>query len=131
MLAESDARSREELLRVGARSLTEGMERGAAAWPWTCTTRRLADLARVARQVSSLRNHGVARDAQLAELEREIVSCLKELRRIVDDMRPSVLRAVRTARRSRAHLNRSVGGRSGRSLSHRRHERWCDSPLRR
>lgn len=35
--------------------------------------------------------NGVARDEQLAELGRETVRYLKEPRRIVDDMRPSVL----------------------------------------
>ena len=109
-LAESDARSRAELLRVGASKLTEGMERERRRMAMDLHDQTLADLARVARQVSSLRNHGVARDAQLAELEREVVSCLKELRRIVDDMRPSVLELFGLRDAVEAHLNRSVGG---------------------
>jgi len=109
-IAESEARSREELLRVGASKLTEGMERERRRMAMDLHDQTLADLARVARQVSSLRNHGVARDAQLAELEREIVSCLKELRRIVDDMRPSVLELFGLRDAVEAHLNRSVGG---------------------
>ena len=110
MLAESHARSREELLRVGASKLTEGMERERRRMAMDLHDQTLADLARVARQVSSLRRHGVARDAQLAELEGEIVSCLKELRRIVDDMRPSVLELFGLRDAVEAHLNRSVGG---------------------
>jgi len=110
MLAESHARSREELLRVGASKLTEGMERERRRMAMDLHDQTLADLARVARQVSSLRNHGVARDAQLAELEGEIVSCLKELRRIVDDMRPSVLELFGLRDAVEAHLNRGVGG---------------------
>ena len=108
LLAESDARSREELLRVGAAKLTEGMERERRRMAMDLHDQTLADLARVARQVSSLRNHGVAWDAQLAELESEIVSCLKELRRIVDDMRPSVLELFGLRDAVEAHLNRSV-----------------------
>jgi len=110
MLAESSARSREELLRVGASKLTEGMERERRRMGMDLHDQTLADLARVARHVSSLRNHGVARDAQLAELESEIVSCLKELRRIVDDMRPSVLELFGLRDAVEAHLNRSVSG---------------------
>jgi signal transduction histidine kinase len=106
MLAESDARSREELLRLGASKLTEGMERERRRMAMDLHDQTLADLARVVRQVSSLRNHGVARDAQL---EGEIVSCLKELRRIVDDMRPSVLELFGLRDAVEAHLNRSVG----------------------
>ena len=110
MLAESNARSREELLRVGASKLTEGMERERRRMAMDLHDQTLADLARVARQVSSLRNQGVARVAQLAELESEIVSCLKELRRIVDDMRPSVLELFGLRDAVEAHLNRSVSG---------------------
>ena len=109
MLAESEARSRAELLRVGASKLTEGMERERRRMAMDLHDQTLADLARVARQVSSLRTHGVARDAQLADLEGEIVSCLKELRRIVDDMRPSVLELFGLRDAVEAHLNRSVG----------------------
>jgi signal transduction histidine kinase len=109
-LAESVARSREELLRVGASKLTEGMERERRRMAMDLHDQTLADLARVARQVSSLRAHGVAREAQLAELEREIVSCLKELRRIVDDMRPAVLDLFGLRDAVEAHLNRSVDG---------------------
>jgi signal transduction histidine kinase len=68
----------------------------------------LADLARIARQVSALRGQGVARAAQLADLEREIAGCLTELRHIVDDMRPSVLELFGLREAVEAHLNRSV-----------------------
>ena len=110
MLAESDARRREELLRLGASKLTEGMERERRRMAMDLHDQTLADLARVARQVSSLRKQGVARDAQLADLEREIVGCLKELRRIVDDMRPGVLELFGLRDALEAQLNRSVGG---------------------
>jgi signal transduction histidine kinase len=68
----------------------------------------LADLARVVRQVSALHRQGVARAAQLADLEREVVNCLTELRHIVDDMRPSVLELFGLRDAIEAHLNRSV-----------------------
>lgn len=108
MLAESEARNREELLRVGASRLTEGMERERRRIAMDLHDQTLADLARVARQVSALHRQGVAGAAQLAELEREIVNCLTELRHIVDDMRPSVLDLFGLRDAIEAHLNRSV-----------------------
>lgn len=108
MLAESEARSREELLRVGASRLTEGMERERRRIAMDLHDQTLADLARVARQVSALNRQGVAGAVQLAELEREIVNCLTELRHIVDDMRPSVLELFGLRDAIEAHLNRSV-----------------------
>ena len=108
MLAESEARNREELLRVGASRLTEGMERERRRLAMDLHDQTLADLARVVRQVSALRSQGVARAAQLADLEGEVVSCLTELRHIVDDMRPSVLELFGLRDAVEAHLNRSV-----------------------
>lgn len=108
MLAETEARSREELLRVGAARLTEGMERERRRIAMDLHDQTLADLARVVRQVSALHRQGVARAAQLAELEREVANCLTELRHIVDDMRPSVLELFGLRDAIEAHLNRSV-----------------------
>ncbi|RJT39629.1 ATPase [Mesorhizobium waimense] len=108
MLAESEARNRAELLRVGASQLTEGMERERRRMAMDLHDQTLGDLARIARQVSAFRSQGVARAAQLADLEQEITSCLTELRHIVDDMRPSVLELFGLRDAVEAHLNRSV-----------------------
>ena len=108
MLAESEARNRAELLRVGASQLTEGMERERRRMAMDLHDQTLADLARIARQLSALRGQGVARAAQLADLEQEVAGCLTELRHIVDDMRPSVLELFGLRDAVEAHLNRSV-----------------------
>ncbi|RUZ79062.1 ATPase [Mesorhizobium sp. M7A.F.Ca.US.006.01.1.1] len=108
MLAESEARNRVELLRVGASQLTEGMERERRRMAMDLHDQTLADLARIARQLSALRGQGVARAAQLADLEKEVAGCLTELRHIVDDMRPSVLELFGLRDAVEAHLNRSV-----------------------
>jgi len=108
MLAESEARNRAELLRVGASQLTEGMERERRRMAMDLHDQTLADLARIARQVSAFRSRGIARTAQLADLEQEIAGCLAELRHIVDDMRPSVLELFGLRDAVEAHLNRSV-----------------------
>lgn len=108
MLAEAEARNREELLRIGASRLTEGMERERRRIAMDLHDQTLADLARVVRQVSALNRNGVAGAAQLAELEGEVTNCLTELRHIVDDMRPSVLELFGLRDAIEAHLNRSV-----------------------
>jgi signal transduction histidine kinase len=108
MLAESEARNRAELLRVGASQLTEGMERERRRMAMDLHDQTLGDLARIARQISALRSQGVARAAQLADLEQEVAGCLAELRHIVDDMRPSVLELFGLRDAVEAHLNRSV-----------------------
>ncbi|MBN9075585.1 MAG: ATPase [Rhizobiales bacterium 65-79] len=108
MLAESEARNRKELLRVGAARLTEGMERERRRIAMDLHDQTLADLSRIVRQVTALHRQGVARAAQLAELENEIVNCLTELRHIVDDMRPGVLELFGLRDAIEAHLNRSV-----------------------
>jgi signal transduction histidine kinase len=108
MLAENEARNRKELLRVGAARLTEGMECERRRIAMDLHDQTLADLSRIVRQISALHHQGVARAAQLADLEREIVNCLTELRHIVDDMRPSVLELFGLRDAIEAHLNRSV-----------------------
>lgn len=107
-LAESEARNRKELLRVGAARLTEGMERERRRIAMDLHDQTLADLSRIVRQVAALNRQGVARAGQLTELENEIVNCLTELRHIVDDMRPSVLELFGLRDAIEAHLNRSV-----------------------
>jgi signal transduction histidine kinase len=109
MLAESEASNRKELLRVGAARLTEGMERERRRIAMDLHDQTLADLSRIVRQVTALHRQGVARAAQLAELELEVVTCLTELRHIVDDMRPGVLELFGLRDAIEAHLNRSVG----------------------
>jgi signal transduction histidine kinase len=108
IISESDARNREEILRVGASRLTEGMEQERRRIAMDLHDQTLADLARVVRQVSALHRRGMAGVSQLADLEREVVNCLTELRHIVDDMRPSVLELFGLRDAIEAHLNRSV-----------------------
>jgi len=108
LMAENEAHNRKELLRVGAARLTEGMERERRRIAMDLHDQTLADLSRIVRQVSALHHQGVARAAQLADLEREIVHCLTELRHIVDDMRPGVLELFGLRDAIEAHLNRSV-----------------------
>ena len=124
MLAESDARSREELLRVGASKLTEGMERERRRMAMDLHDQTLADLARVARQVSSLRNHGVARARAAGgagRRDRQLPQGAAPHRR---RHAPERARAVRPARRRRgAPQPQRRRRRATDRRAHRRHQR--------
>jgi signal transduction histidine kinase len=108
LLAEAEARGRAELLRVGASKLTEGMEKERRRMAMDLHDQTLADLSRIARKLSSMRLDGFAGAGPLGDLERDVASCLTELRHIVDDMRPSVLELFGFRDAVEAHLNRSV-----------------------
>jgi len=108
LLAESEARNREEVLRVGASRLAGGMERERRRIAMDLHDQTLADLSRIAREVASLNARGSASGPQLAALHGEIVACLTELRRIVDDMRPAVLELFGLRDAIEAHLTRAT-----------------------
>jgi signal transduction histidine kinase len=93
---------------MGALRLTEGMEHERRRLAMDLHDQTLADLARVVRQISALRDQGSADAKQLAEFEHEIVSCLTELRHIVDDLRPGILELFGLADAVESYLNRSV-----------------------
>jgi signal transduction histidine kinase len=108
LLAESEARLSEELLRTGALHLTEGMERERRRLAMDLHDQTLGDLARVMRQLAALRSQGAAGAEELAAIELEIATCLSELRHIIDDMRPGVLELFGLGDALESHLNRSV-----------------------
>ncbi|WP_207477215.1 GAF domain-containing sensor histidine kinase [Arenibaculum pallidiluteum] len=90
-VAEAQARTRKEILRQGVLRLTEGMERERQRIAMDIHDQTLADLARIARAVAKLRERGPASDADLLAVERDVATCLHELRRIVEDLKPGVL----------------------------------------
>lgn len=87
--AETEARA--EGLRLGARQLAEALEEARRTIGMDLHDQTVADLSRIARNVRKLADRGGALDSDLAALEDEISHCLRELRVIVDDARPSVL----------------------------------------
>lgn len=108
--AEAEARTREEVLRAGALRLTEGMERERQRLAMDLHDQTLADLARISRRIAHLRVRGGARPDDLVELENDLGSCLHELRRIVEDMKPGVLDLFGFAEAIEASLTRSIAG---------------------
>ncbi|OAM79676.1 GAF domain-containing sensor histidine kinase [Devosia elaeis] len=108
MLAERKARRRELQLRRGASQLTETMDKESRRLAMDLHDQTLADLARIARYVSSMRCENRADPAALGELEQLVGGCLTELRQIIDDMQPNMLRLFGLADALDAHLFRSV-----------------------
>ncbi|MEX2241072.1 MAG: ATP-binding protein [Burkholderiales bacterium] len=90
-VAEGEARAREHELRAGALRLTEWMESERKRIALDVHDQTLADLARISRKTSALRGRGRASADELAALEADVAVCLGELRRIIEDMKPTVL----------------------------------------
>jgi len=90
-VAEAEARAREDTLRAGALSLTEGMERERQRLAMDLHDQTLADLARISRRIARLQGRSTVAADDLTELQDDVSVCLQELRRIVEDMKPGVL----------------------------------------
>lgn len=111
--AESAAKSREEMLRTGALRLTEGMENERRRLAMDLHDQTLADLARLSRAAARLRGPlQQSTDVQMLrnfiEFENELESCLNELRRIIDDLRPGILELFGFVDAVEEHLGRCV-----------------------
>lgn len=109
-VSESEARAREEMLRVGALQLTEGMERERHRLGMDIHDQTLADLARLSRRISRLRRANTVNVEDLAPIEEDLGDYLHELRGIVEDMKPGVLQLFGFAEAVDAHLRRCVEG---------------------
>lgn len=107
-LSEGAARGREEALRLGALRLTEGMENERKRLGMDLHDQTLADLARVSRQLSHLRRQPSLRPSDLVELDREVATCITELRRIIEDTKPGILELFGFSQAVEAQLERSV-----------------------
>lgn len=109
-IAESDALNRENMLRLGALRLTEGMEQERKRLGMDLHDQTLADLTRVMRHISRLRRRGTVDIKDLGLLEEEIDICLKELRNIIEDTKPGVLELFGFSQAIEAQLERTVAG---------------------
>jgi signal transduction histidine kinase len=109
--AETEARA--EGLRLGARQLAEALEEARRTIGMDLHDQTVADLSRISRNIRRLAERGGAVDSELSTLEEEIHHCLRELRVIVDDARPSVLELFGFADAVEALMERSTSqGRS-------------------
>lgn len=103
-IAESEANAREEILRIGALRLTEGMERERQRLGMDLHDQTLADLARLLRHISRLKNNSNSNVAEFSDIESKLATYLDNLRDIFDDLKPSVLQMFGFTEAVDAHL---------------------------
>lgn len=104
--AETEARAAG--LRLGARQLAEALEEARRTIGMDLHDQTVADLSRISRNIRRLADRGGALDSELQTLEEDINHCLRELRVIVDDARPSVLELFGFADAVEALMDRSA-----------------------
>lgn len=110
VIAENKALNRENMLRIGALRLTEGMEQERKRIGMDLHDQTLADLTRTVRHISRLRRREQVNVHDLALLEDEIDTCLRELRNIIEDTKPGVLELFGLSQAIEAQLLRAVAG---------------------
>jgi signal transduction histidine kinase len=104
--AETEARA--EGLRLGARQLAEAMEEARRTIGMDLHDQTVADLSRISRNLRRLAERGGAVGGELEALEDDVSHCLRELRVIVDDARPSVLELFGFVEAVEALISRSA-----------------------
>lgn len=113
-LAQVEAEARSEGLRVGALHLTEELENARQAIGMDLHDQTLADLSRILRGLMRLTGQASFRGAELEPLREDIEHCIRELRIIIDNAKPSVLQLFGFGQAVEALLERSVGSSSSR-----------------
>jgi signal transduction histidine kinase len=108
-VAESEARGREEALRVGVQRLTEGIEHERQRLGMDIHDQTLADLARLSRRLASVESANHVDRSAIGEISTDLKTCLTDLRRIVEDMKPGVLQMFGLEEAIDAHLRRHMG----------------------
>lgn len=119
-VVETEARAREEGLRLGALRLTEALEVERQRIGMDLHDQTLADLTRLTRRLERLADTGAADGpAALAgaiePVARGLHRCMQDLRQIIETARPSVLDLFGFSEAIENHLERSVRD-SGQSL---------------
>jgi signal transduction histidine kinase len=109
-LSEGAARGREEALRLGALRLTEGMENERKRIGMDLHDQTLADLTRILRRISALKRRPASVKATLGGIVDDIDICINELRRIIEDTKPSVMDLFGFTQAIEAQLERTVEG---------------------
>jgi signal transduction histidine kinase len=103
---ESEARA--EGLRVGALRLTEELENARQAIGMDLHDQTLADLTRIARNLKRMVGRKSLAGDELQPLQDDVEHCVRELRVIIDNAKPSVLQFFGFGQAVEAVLERSV-----------------------
>ncbi|MEO5807121.1 ATP-binding protein [Devosia sp.] len=112
-LQQVQAEARAEGLRIGALHLTEELENARQALGMDLHDQTLADLSRIARGLERAVGKPSLRGAELQPLHDDIEHCLRELRVIIDNAKPSVLQFFGFGQAVEALLERSVSSSAG------------------
>ncbi|MCJ8520050.1 signal transduction histidine kinase [Pseudorhizobium tarimense] len=107
-VVETEARAREEGLRLGALKLTEALEAERQRIGMDLHDQTLADLTRLARRMERLTHLPDMPGETLEPLFRSLQHCMHDLRQIIEEAKPSVLQLFGVAEAIENHLERSV-----------------------
>jgi signal transduction histidine kinase len=108
-LLQVETEARAEGLRTGALHLTEELENARQALGMDLHDQTLADLSRIARALRRLVVQQNLHGDHLEPLLEDIEHCIRELRVIIDNAKPSVLQFFGFGQAVEALLERSVG----------------------
>ncbi|THD47925.1 MAG: sensor histidine kinase [Bradyrhizobium sp.] len=111
-----EAEARAEGLRIGALHLTEELENARQTIGMDLHDQTLADLSRISRNLKWLEAKQSVRGCELQPIQEEITHCLRELRVIIDNARPSLLQFFGFCEAVEAILDRWASGSS--TLTH-------------
>jgi signal transduction histidine kinase len=108
-LRQVEAEARAEGLRTGALQLTEELENARQALGMDLHDQTLADLSRIARVMKRIVERPSLKGSEIEPVQEDIEHCIRELRVIIDNARPSVLQFFGFGQAVEALLERSVG----------------------
>jgi signal transduction histidine kinase len=107
-VVETEARAREEGLRLGALKLTEALEAERQRIGMDLHDQTLADLTRLSRRMERLAAQPDMHADVLEPLCRTLQQCMHDLRQIIEEAKPTVLQLFGVAEAIENHLDRSV-----------------------
>ncbi len=107
-VVETEARAREEGLRLGALKLTEALEAERQRIGMDLHDQTLADLTRLARRMERMTHLPDVPGDALEPIFRSLQHCMHDLRQIIEEAKPSVLQLFGVAQAIENHLDRSV-----------------------
>lgn len=107
-IIETEARAREEGLRLGALKLTEALEGERQRLGMDLHDQTLADLTRLTRRLERLSQTDPAARGGLEPVTRGLHQCMEDLRHIIEQAKPSVLHLFGFAQAVENHFDRSI-----------------------
>ncbi|MBW6425039.1 GAF domain-containing sensor histidine kinase [Rhizobium sp. XQZ8] len=107
-IVETEARAREEGLRLGALKLTEALEAERQRIGMDLHDQTLADLTRLSRRMERLSGLADLHGDAVEPLCRTLQQCMHDLRQIIEEAKPTVLQLFGVAEAIENHLERSV-----------------------